>query len=870
MEIFVKANKLESDDETRTIVGIASKEIIDRDNEIILGSAWKLDSYRKNPIVLVAHNYSDLPVGKCIWIKTDSQGSLRFKAKFANTDRGNEVYQLFSEGCLNAFSVGFKANPGGVIDNPSDPKYKGVSRLYRDVELLEISCVPVPSNSEALVEAVKSGKIVTKSLRDDLIKILNLEDDFIEIKDGITRDNWITIPVETSIKECEKKTEVTISGKEGIMGIVCDDDSVLMSLLFDPEKWDPDKAKTYKEENYNKSFNFSDGGIQSIEGKSYLDDSGDLVIKIEQSENYISAPNPGEEGKHDGHEISTIVLSKKEGISAHYCIEDRVITGYMFNKDSKFGWDLPKVEQWIEEHKKSFSLEETEVETVVKEVKDISVEKIRSAIETELNKDHTEGSTISENPWFWVHRLYPDNFPSGYCVVSEYNGTMEDIFWKVDYTYDESTGGVIISSREKVEQEWVPAKSVPCYVFKTPEFKKSVIPYKDMGITDPEMHWDGPEEIKEADVEGLKQICAWYDQENPDTKTSYKLPHHLASDKKAVWNGVKAAMGALMGARSPLDIPGSDRKGVYDHLVGHYKQFDKEAPEFKDPEELKSLFQEETKKMKPMEDESMEDFISRCMMDPDMMNQHSDESKRREACSMIWPKKAIGDFDLYEAIASLKAEIETLKKQLTESPINKTADKDGNPSLYDISCAIEMVLSKEGCRYVVDVYPTNFPNGHTVYVEYVDGSHKFYRSDYTYDIATNRVEILGSKTEVLQSWVESRYQKDFNTYEKAGKVLSGANRRLIQNCIDQMNKAMESLTGLMSATEPEPKNVDPFNEGIEIDNVETKQDSIEIDNEIEIDETMIREVIESAFTKSFDIKGTVKEALAQRLGKAVI
>jgi len=119
---------------------------------------------------------------------------------------------------------------------------------------------------------------------------------------------------------------------------------------------------------------------------------------------------------------------------------------------------------------------------------------------------------------------------------------------------------------------------------------KGVIPYHDYGNADESEPWDAGKEVKEADVEALKKMCAWYDEKNPDVKSSYKLPHHRASDLKAVWKGVAAAMAALLGARGGVDIPDSDKEGVYNHLAKHYKDFDKEPPEFhksyKDDEEI--------------------------------------------------------------------------------------------------------------------------------------------------------------------------------------------------------------------------------------------------------------------------------------------
>lgn len=74
---------------------------------------------------------------------------------------------------------------------------------------------------------------------------------------------------------------------------------------------------------------------------------------------------------------------------------------------------------------------------------------------------------------------------------------------------------------------------------------------------------------------------AWAKMLPPEKFGDLKLPHHRANDGNVVWNGVRAAMGALMGARGGVDIPSEDRRKVYNHLVAHYKQFDKEPPEFK-------------------------------------------------------------------------------------------------------------------------------------------------------------------------------------------------------------------------------------------------------------------------------------------------
>lgn len=91
--------------------------------------------------------------------------------------------------------------------------------------------------------------------------------------------------------------------------------------------------------------------------------------------------------------------------------------------------------------------------------------------------------------------------------------------------------------------------------------------------------WDGPAEVAAADIEDLKIMATWVDPEQADVKAGYKLEHHKAEGEHAVvWNGVAAAMGALLGARGGVDIPADDLQPVYDHLAQHYRQFEKEPP----------------------------------------------------------------------------------------------------------------------------------------------------------------------------------------------------------------------------------------------------------------------------------------------------
>jgi len=79
--------------------------------------------------------------------------------------------------------------------------------------------------------------------------------------------------------------------------------------------------------------------------------------------------------------------------------------------------------------------------------------------------------------------------------------------------------------------------------------------------------------------EQLGRACAWYAGHDPDLKQSYKLPHHLP-DGTLVWMGVRTAMTSLLGGRGGVDIPESNRREVFAHLSRHYREFDKEPPEY--------------------------------------------------------------------------------------------------------------------------------------------------------------------------------------------------------------------------------------------------------------------------------------------------
>jgi hypothetical protein len=149
-----------------------------------------------------------------------------------------------------------------------------------------------------------------------------------------------------------------------------------------------------------------------------------------------------------------------------------------------------------------------------------------------------------------------------------------------------ASGGNIPPAREDIPSDDPPDVPVTADVAANNE-DKGAISYNrahpdGTPKADEDEKWSASTEVGKADTEDLTHMCAWYDSSASDKKGSYKLPHHKQDGYALVWNGVKAAMGVLLGARGGVDIPDGDRKGVYNHLKRHYAEFGKDVPEFKE------------------------------------------------------------------------------------------------------------------------------------------------------------------------------------------------------------------------------------------------------------------------------------------------
>lgn len=189
--------------EERSLTAYVSTGATDRMNESLDPAGADMKNFKKNPVVLFAHNYSEPPIGKALWIKKDGKGLLS-KVQFAKTAFAEEIFGLYKDGFMNSFSVGFQPTEW-EDNNDKSGKSKKPDRVYTKWELLEYSAVPVPANPEALALAMQKGVMT------DVTKQFFMEDDT-KTNDVETseEDESGTDSTETETeteKESEKKNE---------------------------------------------------------------------------------------------------------------------------------------------------------------------------------------------------------------------------------------------------------------------------------------------------------------------------------------------------------------------------------------------------------------------------------------------------------------------------------------------------------------------------------------------------------------------------------------------------------------------------------------------------------------------------------------
>jgi len=237
------------DEKSRRITAIASTGDIDRYDEIILPEAFResLPVFMKNPVVLAAHQnrLSDgtSPVVANIVSANITTKGLEVIIEFHNITRlAEEYWQLYSQKKQRALSVGFKPLEGGseIINGKS-------VYVHRKVELLEVSCVPIGANPNALSKSKQrkadfiAAKIAERQLEKDSEEFaeLILSDDLTALGIPDAEDDEYELSgesLDTADLELETDYVKMVKANRFLQNDVCKDMSLQIKTILSDQR----------------------------------------------------------------------------------------------------------------------------------------------------------------------------------------------------------------------------------------------------------------------------------------------------------------------------------------------------------------------------------------------------------------------------------------------------------------------------------------------------------------------------------------------------------------------------------------------------------------------------------------------------------
>lgn len=139
-------------EESREVDFVCSTETQDTYGTI-LRQNWDLSRFDRNPVVLWAHQSRELPIGSATKTRVEN-GELVATIKIATAEanpKAENVWQSIRQKTLRGISVGFY--PRQVREEKIDDKWVVI---LDDIELLELSITPLPSNPDALAKKARA------------------------------------------------------------------------------------------------------------------------------------------------------------------------------------------------------------------------------------------------------------------------------------------------------------------------------------------------------------------------------------------------------------------------------------------------------------------------------------------------------------------------------------------------------------------------------------------------------------------------------------------------------------------------------------------------------------------------------------------
>lgn len=160
------------DVDARTVTALVSTPNIDRYEEMVDPQAFKkwLPTFMENPVLIAGHRYIAMNgeptvIGHWTELQITKEG-LVGTAQFAKTELAEKWWQLFADGSLKAFSVGWITHAWEVREFELSKGVKKKIRVFTEVELIEISAVAIPANRESLIKAAGLSRLLTGETKD--------------------------------------------------------------------------------------------------------------------------------------------------------------------------------------------------------------------------------------------------------------------------------------------------------------------------------------------------------------------------------------------------------------------------------------------------------------------------------------------------------------------------------------------------------------------------------------------------------------------------------------------------------------------------------------------------------------------------------
>ena len=168
------ADIMKVEDGTRTVVACITMSRPDRVKEVVIAEGGVFTDFLENPVVMLAHDYTKLPVGIVTELKK-KESSIFAKVQFAERPSNHvgewipdTIFSLYQMGYLKGFSIGFLPVKQRQPTKRDKELYGQDTLLVTDRwELVELSVAPVPMLAQALSLAVSKGMITSLKVKEE-------------------------------------------------------------------------------------------------------------------------------------------------------------------------------------------------------------------------------------------------------------------------------------------------------------------------------------------------------------------------------------------------------------------------------------------------------------------------------------------------------------------------------------------------------------------------------------------------------------------------------------------------------------------------------------------------------------------------------